>query len=81
MKTIIKLFAGARELVGKHEVAVELPEDSTVGQLREQLKAEYPALGQLLPHSMFALDATYATDETPLQPDVEIACIPPVSGG
>ncbi len=53
----------------------------TVRQLRQALAEQIPALALLLPQVLFALDAEYATDDTPLASDIEIACIPPVSGG
>jgi molybdopterin converting factor small subunit len=30
---------------------------------------------------LFAMDAEYATDETEVRPNADLACIPPVSGG
>ena len=81
MKVSVKLFAAARELAGADSVAVTLAEGATLGDLRRELQALYPALAPLLPHVMFALDSEYAGDETPLREQTEIACIPPVSGG
>lgn len=81
MKVVVKLFAGACELVGQPQVEVELSVDSTVGDLREALHAQHAAIAPLLPHALFAIDTDYATDETIISADAEIACIPPVSGG
>ena len=53
----------------------------TVRQLRQALAERYPTLAPLLPQVLFALDTEYATDDSHLTPDMEIACIPPVSGG
>jgi molybdopterin converting factor small subunit len=38
-------------------------------------------LSTLLPHVLFAINAEYAGDATPIPAGAEIACIPPVSGG
>jgi molybdopterin converting factor subunit 1 len=81
MKATVKLFAAARDLAGGEQLTVELPAGATIGELREQLRQQCPALASLLVHAMFAVDATYATDETCVPADAEIACIPPVSGG
>lgn len=81
MKVVVKLFAGARELAGQDQVEIELPTQATVADLRGALLAGFPALTPLLPHALFAIDANYATDETAVPEDAEIACIPPVSGG
>ena len=53
----------------------------TVRHLRQALAKKFPALASLLPQVLFALDAEYATDDSFLTADMEIACIPPVSGG
>ncbi|MCG8449336.1 MAG: MoaD/ThiS family protein [Pirellulales bacterium] len=81
MKVVVRLFAGARDAVGQAEVEIEIPENSSIRLLRQSLLEHYPALDSLLPHTMFAINADYATDETPVPTDAEIACIPPVSGG
>ncbi len=81
MKTTVKLFAGARELAGQGQIELELPPAATVAQLRAALLADCPALASLLPHTLFAINTNYATDDTPVPEGAEIACIPPVSGG
>ncbi len=81
MKAKIKFFAGARELAGQEQIELELPTAATVAQLRTVLLADCPALAPLLPHALFAINTNYATDETPIPNNAEIACIPPVSGG
>ena len=81
MKATVQLFAGARELAGQEQLELELPPAATVAQLRAALLVECPALAPLLPHTLFAINTNYATDETPIPNNAEIACIPPVSGG
>ena len=81
MKATVQLFASARELAGQEQLELELPPAATVAQLRTALLAACPALAPLLPHTLFAINTNYATDETPIPNNAEIACIPPVSGG
>jgi molybdopterin converting factor small subunit len=82
MKLHVHLFAAARQLAGGHEiVAVDCPEQPTVGDLRRALVQQCPALEPLLPHTRFAVNSTYAIETVRLQASDEIACIPPVSGG
>lgn len=81
MRVTVKLFAAARELAGADELAVELPAQATVGELRAKLASDCPALAPLLEHVLFAVDEAYGTDATYLRAGAEIACIPPVSGG
>lgn len=81
MKVRVKMFAAARDAVGAAEVSVELPELSRVSDLRSALKADYPQLAPLLAQALFAINAQYADEATPIPSTGEIACIPPVSGG
>ncbi|NLF72368.1 MAG: MoaD/ThiS family protein [Candidatus Anammoximicrobium sp.] len=81
MKTAVKLFALARQLAGQDEIQVDLPPGATVAQLRSAVSEQYPALAELASRSLFAVDANYATDQTPVPPSAVLACIPPVSGG
>ena len=81
MKVVVKLFAAARDAVGEEEVAVSIPQDSTVSHLRQELAKRYSALRPLLPHSLFAIEARYAEESDVLPEGAEVACIPPVSGG
>ncbi|MGI9428661.1 MAG: MoaD/ThiS family protein [Bythopirellula sp.] len=81
MRIRVKLFAGARELAGQQEVALELASTASVADLRTELQVQCPALRPLLQHTLFAINANYASDDTILSDGAEIACIPPVSGG
>ena len=77
----VKMFAVAKQLVGTELIQIELPSHSTVGQLRAALGDQYPELNEVLGHVVFAVNQEYATDNTTVPPDSEVACIPPVSGG
>lgn len=81
MKIRVQMFAFARQCAGTEVVEVELPEGGTVGELRRQLFAQAPGLDALGSRLLFAVDAEYSPDSTPLRPENEVACIPPVSGG
>lgn len=81
MKAAVKMFAAARDAVEAAEVVVELPELARVSDLRLALQSEYPQLTPLLSQALFAINARYADEETPIPSTGEIACIPPVSGG
>jgi len=81
MKVTVRLFAGAKEAAGTEQIGVDLPPGATIARLREQLANDCPTLAPLLRHVIFAMDAEYANNETVIQADAEIACIPPVSGG
>jgi molybdopterin converting factor subunit 1 len=81
MRVRVLFFASVRELSGCRESEWEVPEQTTVGDLRRELVARYPALAALQRVLAVAVNAEYAADSTVLQPGDEVAFIPPVSGG
>jgi molybdopterin converting factor subunit 1 len=81
MTCCIHLFARARDLAGTSVVTIDLPEGSTVADLRRRLREQVPALAGLLERSALAVDAEFAGESQPLRPESEIALLPPVSGG
>ncbi len=81
MRIWVRLFARARDLAGADRVTVELPEQATVGQLRQRLAEEQPALAALLHRSALAIDDEFAEDDAPVSSSAEVALLPPVSGG
>lgn len=81
MKVVVKMFAAAREAVGASEVAIEVREGATLADVRSALTQQYPTARQLVERAMFAVDARYAQDDEVIQANMEVACIPPVSGG
>jgi len=75
------LFGITRDIVGRHKLAVPAQEAiHTVAGLKAWLGKQYPAI-QHLASLAVAVDNEYAQDDDLLQPESEIALIPPVSGG
>ncbi len=81
MKIRVKCFAAAREIVGTGELVVELPEGSTVTQLLEQVRRQFPRLEGLAGSLLFSVNREYAPSDKKLAAGDEVALIPPVSGG
>jgi molybdopterin converting factor subunit 1 len=81
MKVRVKLFAVAKELAGRDELTVDVPIGAKVNELRDAVANEYPKLAQIVPHALWAVNAEYATPNTQLTEQSEVALIPPVSGG
>jgi molybdopterin converting factor subunit 1 len=77
----VRLFARARDIVGKDVALVELPPAATVADLRRCLDTDYPTLKSLLEKSALAVNNEFASDSLLLPPNSEIALLPPVSGG
>ena len=80
MKITVKLFAIGRDLVGKNEVDLTLPDNAVVQQALDQLNTEYPKFRELTTY-MIAVNMEYADKSTRLNDGDELAIIPPVSGG
>ena len=81
MKTTVKLFAIAKQLADCDEITLELEPGETVAHLRRALASKIPALADVAPNLLFAIDNEYAGDGTVITEGAEIGCIPPVSGG
>jgi molybdopterin converting factor subunit 1 len=81
VQVTVRLFALARQRVGRPELRLNLSEPATVGALKGAIAERHPELAPLIPNLLFAVAAEYADDETPIPPGAEVAAIPPVSGG
>lgn len=82
MTVRVRLFAALREQAGSDSIEIELGEGATVADALERLSAAPPLAGLLdrLPVAM-AVNRDYASPETPLHAEDELALIPPISGG
>lgn len=80
MKVKILCFGITREILGSFEHYQEIPEGSTVDELKALLTAEFPRFAQL--NSLrIALNENYGDGSQVIDARDEIVLIPPVSGG
>jgi molybdopterin converting factor subunit 1 len=82
MQVEVRLFGMMRERAGRNRLTLELDEEATVADALEELTSMH-GLGELiarLPVRM-AVNREYASEQTRLRPQDEIALVPPVSGG
>jgi molybdopterin converting factor small subunit len=77
----IVAFATAAEVLGAGELSLELPAGARIDDLRTALLARTPNLETLWPRLAIAVDGTIVGVEEPLREGVEVALLPPVSGG
>lgn len=80
----ILLFGGARDAANAMSVEVELELPATIEQVSECLGAQVPGLKPYLASSRFAVNHEIVDPQfliTPDLPNLEVALIPPVSGG
>lgn len=81
MKINVVTFARIKEVVGTDHIELQVDNGTTVAQLKAELLARYPGIGDLLPHCTVAVDHEYSDDQTKLRDNCEVGLIPPVSGG
>jgi molybdopterin converting factor subunit 1 len=81
MRIRLLAFATAREALGAAELALEVPEGSTVTDLAELLRPEYPDLAAIWSRLAIAVDGDLVQTHEELGENSEVALLPPVSGG
>jgi molybdopterin converting factor subunit 1 len=77
----LRYFAALRELIGREQEQVELPDGATIADLRASLTARYAASDAVLARCVAARNRVYAADETVLAAGDEVVFIPPMAGG
>jgi len=77
----VKFFAAPREALGMGEIEMKVPSGTTVAELIDRLKEEYPVLRAYTRFISAAVNRAYVGMQTKLQDADEIACLPPVGGG
>jgi molybdopterin converting factor subunit 1 len=80
MRCTIVAFGISREILGQRQLALDLPDGLTVGELKRTLISQYPRL-EVLKSLLIAVNQSYVKDSTVLHEHDEIALIPPVAGG
>ena len=81
MTITVLFFAQARERAGRTSSTLELPEGSRVSDALALLGRDHPGLADLWPHLAVAVNQRLARPDAPLAHGVELALLPPVSGG
>lgn len=81
MRLAVRFFALYRERAGRSQLALELPDGSTVADLTATLRRQFPRLAPPQVQLVVAVNADYAAPELVLREGDEVCLIPPVSGG
>src|SRR5438034_8358910 len=77
----IKLFATLKDRARASEIAVRTGGPLTVRELRQIVASQFPALANLMPQTLVAVNQQFAFNEDTVQDTDEVALFPPVSGG
>jgi molybdopterin converting factor small subunit len=76
----ILLFGIAKDLLKSDKISYAVEQRISAGDLLSKLKNSYPVLGEL-PSLRIAVDHHFPKPEFLVEENMEIALIPPVSGG
>lgn len=77
----VKFFGAAADLAGVREVELPVEESATLGDLWSTIAERYPALSPMRDSLAYAINNEYARWTDTVTPGVEVAVLPPVSGG
>ena len=77
----VLFFGAARDVVDQNPLAISLAAPATVATAFESLVAKFSELERFGRSLLFAVNQEYATPETVLRDNDELAIFPPVSGG
>ncbi len=77
----VLLFATLRDRAGTKSLEMNIPNDTTVQGLKEQIARDYPNLKQSMETVLISINREYAFDEAVVPQNAEVAMFPPVSGG
>ena len=82
MRITVLFFATLRDVVGARQLSLELDDAAgTIGRLRGELAARYPAAEDNLKVALAAINEEFAFDKDRINDGDEVAFFPPVSGG
>lgn len=76
----VKYFASFRDITGRREEVMEVPDGVTVEGLREHVKGLYERMAGR-DQVLVAVNGVFASLETVVEEGDEVAFFPPVSGG
>ena len=81
MKVQVQFFSRLRDLAGRSEIDLEVPEGTTVADLLEMLYSQTPALRAWDKSILLASGVEFVGRDYVLKPDDQISIMPPVQGG
>lgn len=81
MQVRVLFFGVLKEIVGKSTDLIDLPEGASVRDVLARYESQIPRLKESLPSLALAVNQQYGGPDTSLNPNDEVALLPPVSGG
>lgn len=77
----VLFFANMKDIVGQKVISMELPDATSVKDIRQLLTLQYPELEKAMGTALASINREFAFDGDLIPEDAEIAFFPPVSGG
>ena len=81
MKLRVLFHSYFRDFAGCSEAAFDLPEQSTVDAVREEVERRFPKLAVMRKSTLIAVGVEYQPGDYRLRAGDEISFFPPVQGG
>lgn len=81
MRVKVLFFGRVRELAGMAEEALEIPEGATLADVFERYAARFPQMSGFRASLVASRNQEFASWDTRLSAEDDIAFLPPVSGG
>lgn len=81
MKVSVQFFSRLKDIAGSSEIEVEVKDGSTIDDLLGQLYARSPRLRDWDNNILIGAGVEFVERSHVLQPDEQIAIMPPVQGG
>lgn len=81
MRVRMLYFAVLRDIIGKSEADVTLPDGTRAADVWQTLRASHAALASYVQPPLTAINESYAAPDAVLHDGDELAFIPPVAGG
>ena len=81
MKVRLLYFAVLRDIAGRDQEELAVPDGATPRDVWQRLRAAHGKLAAYLEPPMSAINESYASPDTRLRDGDELAFIPPVAGG
>ncbi|MGB2963268.1 MAG: MoaD/ThiS family protein [Anaerolineales bacterium] len=77
----VLFFATIRSIIGLKKMEIELPEGSTVRDLKTRIAELYPQADQAIESMLTSVNRIFSDEDTCLFDQAEIAFFPHISGG
>ena len=81
MRVRMLYFAVLRDIIGKSEADVTIPEGTRAADVWQMLRGDYRELADYEQPPLTAINESYAPPDSILREGDELAFIPPVAGG